>query len=83
MNVVVVSNKYETNRNVTLFENMSQFYQKVTKLQNNLFDNSSQKIHLHICLLTSEIIYIASSNRLLKPQESKTNIKVFTICVHL
>lgn len=62
---------------------MSQFYQKVTKLQNNLFDNSSQKIHLHICLLTSEIIYIASSNRLLKPQESKTNIKVFTFCVYL
>lgn len=54
MNVVVVSNKYETNRTVTSFENMSQFYQKVTKLQNNLFNNSSQKIHLHFCLLTSQ-----------------------------
>lgn len=41
MNVFVVSNKYETNRNVTLSENMSQFHQKVTKLQNNLFNNSS------------------------------------------
>lgn len=55
MDVVVVSNKYEQNRNVnvTSFENMSQFYQKVTKLHNILFNNSSQNIHLHFCLLTS------------------------------
>lgn len=54
MNVVVVSNKYEQNRNVTLFENMSQFYQKVTKLHNIIFNNSSQNIHLHFCLLISQ-----------------------------
>lgn len=48
MNVVLVSNKYEQNRNVTSFENMSQFYQKV------IFNNSSQNIHLHFCLLISQ-----------------------------
>lgn len=52
----VVSNSYETHKNVTSFENMSQFYQKVTKLQNILFNNSSQNIHLHFCLLTSQKI---------------------------